>query len=230
MKLKNGAIGIGAVVAIIATVLLVLLPASVNLYIAYVCCLIGIGMMVVSAIFFDKKDVPGSFAQLMQAAWFLPVSLAVSIIVLVIQGFIAIPALAHIVAQFLLCAIAAIKLISVNAGKDYIRNQDAAILEKTTRIADLITEVDAVNAKLSVFPAEQRQKVQAVIRNLRDAIRYSDPMSNISVAEYDKKIAEKVYYLQSICNENDAEAFITNCEDICNDIKYRNSVLKSSKS
>lgn len=230
MKLKNGAIGIGAVIAIIATVLLVLLPASVNLYIAYVCCLIGIGMMVVSAIFFDKKDVPGSFAQLMQAAWFLPVSLAVSIIVLVIQGFIAVPALAHIVAQFMLCAFAAIKLIGVNAGKDYIRNQDAVVLEKTTRIADLIAEVEVVNAKISVFPAEQRQKAQSVVRSLRDAIRYSDPMSNVSVAEYDKRIAEKVYHLQSICNENDAEVFITYCEDICNDIKYRNSVLKSSKS
>lgn len=230
MKLKNGAIGIGIVLAIIATILLVLLPASVNLYIAYVCCLIGIGMMVVSAILFDKKDVPGSFAQLMQAAWFLPVSLAVSIVVLVLQRFISVPILAHIVAQFLLCAIAAIKLIGVNAGKDYIRNQDAVILEKTTRIADLVAEVDAINKNLSVFPAEQRQKVQVLIRSLRDAIRYSDPMSNISVAEYDKRIAEKVYQLKTFCNENDAEAFIANCEDICSDIKYRNSVLKSNKS
>ena len=230
MKLKNGAIGIGFVLVIIATVLLLLLPASVNLYIAYVCCLIGIGMMVVSAVFFDKKDVPGSFAQLMQAAWYLPVSLAVSIVVLIVQEFVEVPALVHIVAQFLLCAIAAIKLIGVNAGKDYIRNQDAVVLERTARIADLITEVDAASAKISVFPAEQQQRIHTAVRSLKEAIRYSDPMSNISVADLDRRIAEKVYMLQTKCSPDGAEAFIADCEELCADIKYRNNVLKSSKS
>ena len=228
MKLKNGAIGIGFVLVIIATVLLLWLPASVNLYIAYVCCLIGIGMMIVSAVFFDKKDVPGSFAQLMQAAWYLPVSLAVSIVVLIVQEFVEVPALVHIVAQFLLCAIAAIKLIGVNAGKDYIRSQDAVVLERTARIADLITEVDA--AKISVFPAEQQQRVHTAVRSLKETIRYSDPMSNVSVADLDRSIAEKVYMLQTKCSPDGTEAFIADCEKLCADIKYRNNVLKSSKS
>lgn len=230
MKLKNGAIGIGFVLVIIATVLLLLLPASVNLYIAYVCCLIGIGMMIVSAVFFDKKDVLGSFVQLMQAAWFLPVSLVVSIAVLLLQVIIAVPALVHIVIQFLLCAISAIKLIGVNAGKDYIRAQDAVISEKTSRIGDLITEVDMLNAKLSVFSQEEQNAVQKAVRSLREAIRYSDPMGNASVAEMDQQIAEKVYTLQIDCNADNAKAFVENCESICAKIKYRNSVLKSSKS
>lgn len=222
MKLKKGAIGIGLVLVIVATVLLLLLPVSVNLYIAYVCCLIGICMMMLSAIFFDKRDVSGSFAQLMQAAWFLPVSLAVSVIVLIAQIFISIPPLAHGVVQFLLCAIAAIKLIGVNAGKNYIRTLDEKVSEKTARIADWLNAVDAV-----ARTTELSSDAQSAMRKLREAIRYSDPMSNAAVVEIDESITAKILALQG--NADNAEALIADCEAICGELKHRNSILKSTK-
>lgn len=222
MKLKKGAIGIGFVLAIVATVLLVLLPVSVNLYIAYVCCLIGIAMMMLSAIFFDKRDVPGSFAQLMQAAWFLPASLAVSVIVLIAQMFITVPPLTHGVAQFLLCAIAAIKLIKVNAGKDTIREIDAKVAKNTSRIADWLNEVDAAAGML-----ELSTDAQAAVRKLREAIRYSDPMSNTSVADMDERITAKILGLHA--DAGNAEALIADCEAICGELKHRNNILKSTK-
>lgn len=222
MKLKKGAIGIGFVLAIVATVLLMLMPVSVNLYIAYICCLIGICMMMLSAIFFDKRDVPGSFAQLMQAAWFLPASLAVSVIVLIAQIFMPISPLAHGVVQFLLCAIAAIKLIGVNAGKDYIRAQGEKVSEKTARIADWLNAVDAVARTTALSP-----DAQSAMRKLREAIRYSDPMSNDSVSSIDENIWMKILALQT--DANNAEALVSDCEAICSELKHRNSILKSTK-
>lgn len=216
MKLKKGAIGIGFVLAIVATVLLMLLPVSVNLYIAYVCCLIGICMMMLSAIFFDKRDVPGSFAQLMQVAWFLPASLAVSVIVLI---FIPVPPLVHGVAQFLLCAIAAIRLIGVNAGKDSIRAQGDKVSEKTLRIAEWLNAVESI--------AAPSPDAQTALRKLREAIRYSDPMSNDSVAEIDESITTKIFELQT--DANNTEALVSDCEAICSELKHRNNILKSTK-
>lgn len=222
MKLKKGVIGIGVVLAVIATVLVILLPVSVNLYIAYVCCLLGIGMMMLSAIFFDKRDVSGSFVQMMQAAWFLPVSLVVSVIVLIAQEFIFIPPLTQGVLQFLLCAIAAIKLISANAGKDYIRTQSKVVSQKTSRIADWLNEVDETARMVDLST-----NAQIAMRKLREAIRYSDPMSNQFVSGMDESITVKILGLRE--DADNSEALIADCEAICGELKYRNSVLKSTK-
>lgn len=222
MELKKGAIGLGLVLVIVATVLLVLLPVSTNLYIAYVCCIIGIGMMMLSAIVFDKQDIPGSFAQLLQAAWFLPASLVTSTAVLIAQQFVNIPPLVHGAVQFLLCAVAAIRLIGVNAGKDYIRTQENKVSEKTAQIADWLEKAETVQ-RTAVLSSD----AQTAVRKLKEAIRYSDPMSNDSVTLIDESISAKMVELQA--KTDNTSMIIADCEAICNELKHRNNVLKSTK-
>lgn len=221
-KLKKHAIAIGIALTIAVTVLLVLLPASVNLYIGYSCCLLGIVMLVLGAVFFDRHDMPGSFAQLLQAAWFLPVSLLVSAAVLFLQPVVRVSPLVHGCMQFILCVIAAIRLISVQAGKSYIRTRDAQIAESTACIADWLNIVDAMQGTPGLS-ADAR----AALRTLRESIRYADPMSNASAACMDESISEKLSLLQA--DSTASEVLIADCEAITQALKHRNNVLKSTK-
>lgn len=222
MKLKKGALGIGLLLALGATVLMVLLPVSVNLYIAYVCCLLGIGMMIAGAVFFDKRDVPGSFAQLIQAAWFLPASLTVSLIVLITQIFFPVSPLLHGAVQFLLCLLAAIRLVAVGAGKGYIQEREAEIAEKTGRIADWLNAVDEMRRAEGLSDAER-----AALGKLRDTIRYADPMSNEAAAGIEAGITESILGLYSAIGNG--EALIADCEAICREIRHRNDVIRTAK-
>lgn len=221
-KLKKHAIAIGIVLTLAATVLLVLLPTSVNLYIGYSCCLLGIVMLVLGAVLFDRHDMPGSFAQLLQAAWFLPVSILVSATVLLLQPIVRVSPLVHGCVQFILCVIAAIRLISVHAGNSYIRTRDAQVAESTARIADWLSTVDAVQS-MPDLSADAR----TTLRTLRESIRYADPMSNASVADMDESISEKLSLLQA--DSADCEVLTADCEAIIRALKHRNNILKSTK-
>ena len=81
---KFGTLLIALILAAVATLLFVLIPGSANLTVAYVFCLIGIVLMEGGFLLATTKNVPASYALIGQTGRFLPWSLVVSVIVLML--------------------------------------------------------------------------------------------------------------------------------------------------
>lgn len=230
MKLKKSAIAAAAVAAILATVLFIALPQSVNLYISYIGFLIGVCLMVISAIYFDKSDIPMSYAALIQSAWFLPASLIESIIVLILQANIAISPVLHGILQLALLAVGVIKLIKVTSGKDYIHNIDEKNARNTARVQDWLNEIDTAAGEISRMEADEREEAKKAVKRVREAVRYSDPVSTEAVKSIEDEITQKIFLLKSDTNPGCITELKTDCESILALIKRRNSIILNGKS
>lgn len=231
MKPKHGALCIGIILAIIATILLIALPGSGNLYVAYGFCLVGITLMVAAVWIANIKNVPVSYAILWQAAGFLPVSLTVSIIVLALQGVkvFTLPAIWHAIVQIILLAITSIRLIGIFSGKNYIEKTEGKVAVQRSRLLNLVAEVETLQYKANAFSDDESKSVRTAIKQVAEALRYSDPMSTDAVAEIDTQIEKKIEKLILVYAAGNIETIVAICGDICTDIKTRNAHLKICK-
>ena len=121
MKLKMKALIISLAIFVLATIPLVLLPGSGNLYVAYGSCLLAVGMMLRCVFRVEKKKIPDGRRRLKRRIWILPASLLVSVVVLALQygRILTLPWEMHIVAQLAVLAVGAIKLLSIGDPKKY---------------------------------------------------------------------------------------------------------------
>lgn len=231
MKPKLGSLLIGLILAIVATVLLLAIPSSANLYVAYAFCLLGIAALVVGVWAADKKDFPATYAVEWQTAWFLPLSVAVSVVVLLLQGF-AIYTLAtiwHVIIQVALLSVVGIRVISVYTGKEYIQNIDAQVAEKTGRMSSLVADVNTLQSKADKLPEEQRAAAKQAIKKVAEALRYSDPMSTAAVQALDEEISEGVRGIADQCVPGSEDELLEACDAVCAKIRERNERLKADK-
>lgn len=231
MKPKYGALCIGLILAAVATILLIALPGSANLYAAYAFCLIGIAMMV-AGVWATDDNAPASYALLGQVGWFLPVSLFISVVVLVLQGVgvVTLPVLWHCIVQIIPLAFAGIRIIAVYTGKQQIEDVDKRVASQRGDIHSQINKVAALQSKIRAFPEEQRVEAQHAAKQLEDALRYSDPLSGGIVDSLDKQIAESIAQLEAYCSVGGIDRFIESCQTICDLIRDRNNALKAAKS
>ena len=231
MKPKFGALWIGLILAAVATILLIALPGSANLYAAYAFCLIGIAMMV-AGVWGTDDNAPASYALLGQVGWFLPVSLFISVIVLVLQGVgvFTLPVLWHCIAQIIPLAFAGIRVIAVYTGKQEIERVDKRVEEQRGKLAVMVNTVTALQQKVNAFPEEQRVAATKALKQVIDDLRYSDPMSTTAVQMLDSEIESGVSLLKNSCNAENAAQFVSECESLCSLIQERNTILKASKS
>lgn len=231
MKPKYGALCIGLILAAVATILLIALPGSANLYVAYAFCLIGIAMMV-AGVGATDDNAPASYALLGQVGWFLPVSLFISVVVLVLQGVsvVTLPVLWHCIVQIIPLAFAGIRVIAVYTGKQEIGRMDKRVGEQHSFLYIQVNKVTALQSKTCVFPEERSSEAQRVVKKVEDALRYSDPMSGGITDALDKQIAESIAQLDVLCSVDGTDQFITSCQKICNLIRERNNTLIAAKS
>ena len=230
MKPKFAALWIGLILAAVVTILLIVLPKLANLYAAYVFCLIGIAM-IIAGVWATDDNAPASYALLGQVGWFLPISLFISVVVLVLQnvGVIALPVLWHCIVQIIPLTLAGIHVIAVYTGKQEIECVDKQVEAQKARFTAMINTATVLHQKVYMWPEEQRVAAEKALTQVIEELRYSDPMRNVNVAEMDQQIVEKICTLQSTCNTDNAHDFIAHCESICAEIQYRNGILKSSK-
>jgi len=79
--------------------------------------------------------------------------------------------------HILMLTIVAIILIALNFGKGYIDARGAAVREKVIGLKMLVADLDTASDKLPSMKDE--------IKAAADALRYSDPMSSPTLAEYE---------------------------------------------
>lgn len=231
MKAKFGALCIGIILAMIATIFLIVLTGSANLYVAYVFCLLGIICMVTAVFVADVKSIPSTYANIRQAVSFLPLSLIASTIVLILQGtqIFVLPAVWHAVIQVVLLATIGIKLIGIASGKEYIAALDKRIATQRSPISGIANEVDALQEKLKDFPEDKQADAEKALRRLTDMLRYSDPICTEAVAEMDSSIEKQVQVLKTVCSAAEVDTFTAECASICEAVRKRNEHLKSNK-
>ena len=222
MKPKQGAYVICLIFVALLTILIFLLPASTNLFVAYGFSLLSVALMAGGIAAFKANDVAGSIALLKQTSRHMPWTLLVSTIVLALQwaGIFTLPVAFHVLAQVVIFLLFSIRLVKVYTAKSYIENMDEKVAQNRANIAEWTSNVENVLLR-DGLSAEAKQ----ALKKVQDALRYSDPMSNDRVVTHNFHISELLVKLSATPEDN----IPVICNQIIAQVNMRNSVLKSSK-
>ncbi len=120
------------------------------------------------------------------------VYLVVQIIALII--FLSIPTLpiwSAVVACAVIAGISAVCMIASDVGRGEINRVSAKVQEKTFYIRELQADVEMLEEQ------EQNPEIKISLTKLAEKIRYSDPMSNVALADLEDRIREKVTALRT---------------------------------
>lgn len=102
-----------------------------------------------------------------------------------------IPSWIVIIACALVLGISAICLISADAARDEINRVEEKVNQKVFYIRELQADIEMLEEQ------EQNPKIKTSLTKLAEKIRYSDPMSNVALADLEARIREKVTALRT---------------------------------
>lgn len=222
MKPKHGAYLICLIFAVLLTLVVFVLPASSNLFVAYGFSLLSIALVVGGIASFKADDVAGSIALLKQTSRHTPWTLLVSAIVLALQwtGTFTLPVGFHVLAQVVVFLLFAVRLVKIYTAKSYVEDMDAKVTQNRANIAEWTAMVESVLLRDSLS-TEAKQ----ALKKAQEALRYSDPMSNDRVVTHNFHINELLVKL-SVTPEDNIPVV---CNQIIAQVNMRNAILKSSK-
>lgn len=215
---KVGALLIALILIVVATLLLVLVPGSANLTVAYVFCLIGIVLMEGGFLLATTKNVPASYTLIGQTGRFLPWSLAVSVMVLVLEriGLFTLPPVWHAALQVILLAITSIKLVQVFSGAAYIEQVEAQVAQKRNAWVELTNCANMLAAR------EENAEAKAALKKVAEVLRYADPMSVAATEEIESRI-------EALLKQAQGDECKGKCEEVLLLIQERNMIVKANK-
>ena len=218
MKPKFGALLIALILASITTLLFILLPPSANLTVAYIFCLVGIVLMEGGFLITNIRNVPASYALLGQTGKFLPVSLVVSVLVLVNEriGIFTLPTVWHVAVQIVLLAVSAIRLVQIFSGAAYINEVEDKAAAKRAAWLELANQANLLAAR------EQNADAKAALKKVADALRYSDPRGVTASQEIEGRI-------EALLGQAQGESCSAKCNELLLLIQERNMIVKASK-
>jgi len=215
---KFGALLIALILAAVATLLFVLIPGSANLTVAYVFCLIGIVLMEGGFLLATIKNVPASYTLIGQTGRFLPWSLAVSAIVLVLEriGLFTLPPVWHAAVHVILLAFTSIKMAQIFSGAAYIEQVEEQVAQKRDIWVNLTNRANMLAAR------EQNAEAKVALKKVAEALRYSDPMSVAASEEIEGRI-------ESLLSQMQGTGCVAKCEELMLLIRERNMIVKANK-
>lgn len=215
---KFGALLIALILAAVATLLFVLIPGSANLTVAYVFCLIGIVLLEGGFLLATTKNVPASYALIGQTGRFLPWSLVVSVIVLVLEriGLFTLPPVWHTAVQMILLAFTSIKLVQIFSGTAYIEQVEEQVAQKRNAWIDLTNRANMLAAR------EQDAEAKAALKKVTEALRYADPRSVAASEEIEGRI-------EVLLSQAQGEECKAKCDELLLLIQERNMIVKANK-
>ena len=102
-----------------------------------------------------------------------------------------IPSWIVVIACALVLGISAICLISTDIARDEINRVEEKVNQKVFYIRELQADIEMLEEQ------EQNPKIKTSLTKLAEKIRYSDPMSNVALADLEARIREKVTALRT---------------------------------
>ena len=219
---KNSIVFITAIMAVVVTAPFLVLKITVLSVTAYIFALIGIALFCKGSLYMlsSLRSYPWFAAFPMRIWQYLITELALSAIFLSAenmfdrswspQWFI----LLHII----LLAVCSITLILMKSGKEIIDARQAEVKEKTAALRFVQADVQAVMRK---FPEYEKD-----LRQVADALRYSDPMSHSSLAIYEEQIQREILAMD---NAEESARIPERCAELLRRIADRNTRVKMMK-
>jgi hypothetical protein len=133
-----------------------------------------------------------------------------------------------IVVQIILFAIYAIRVLLLLLGKRHIETVGERAEAKVLNIRLMVADIDALIEQAPDF-GDDATKAKKTLTEVRDTIRYSDPMSDDSLQETENEIKESIILLERAVGEKDAEGADRIAIQILRQIKNRNNKVKLMK-
>ena len=127
-----------------------------------------------------------------------------------------------IFAELLLAGIFIWKLLALDAGREMIEAQEVKIREKTSRWKEF--EIELSNLHLLAD-----REVKNAIGEVKDAVRFSDPVSDSHLAEIEEKIAAAIVQLGDLVKNHQNSDIPAHCQQLQTNIKIRNTQCRSHK-
>ena len=133
------------------------------------------------------------------------------------------PCWAGAVICLLILAFNAIAIIKAKAAADVVSDIDVKIKCKTGYIKNLTADAE------SLVSHAKSDGVRAECKKVYEAVRYSDPVSNIALADIEEKITAEMQQLSEAVAEDDSEIAAAVTDELLALIKDRNILCKSLK-
>jgi hypothetical protein len=179
---------------------------------------------------FDKEDLRSKFYRVpltFLALCYLGIQLVLGFMEMILQVVVmkgvAISFQYGIAVNIVLLGVFLIGLISVEMGKDEIERIDGKVKEKVFYIKSLQIDIENLVNKA---PDDSLKKM---LKDLAEAIRYSDPMSSPQLAVIENKIEAKAAALSDIVEKTDWDTAKVLCNELHESIAERNRKCKALK-
>lgn len=158
---------------------------------------------------------------LLSLVWYyLIAQLIISVLEMILDS---IPFQYGIILNVILFGVCIIGLVSTEIAKEEIERIDLKVKEKVFYIKSLQTDIENLANKA---PDEVTKKM---LKNLVEAIRYSDPMSSPQLAAIENKIKSKITVLSDAITAFDTSIIKSSCDELQQLITDRNRICKTMK-
>ena len=214
------AIIVVAVIMVVAVTALFLVVNITPLFIvAYIFTLFGIVLFCVTGLYMkaNPKSYPW-FAAFPITAWrYLLTQLALSAAIVIPENLVGRSLSMHwfLFLQIVLLAFFAILLTVIKGGKGVIERRDAGVNEKVISLRFMQADVESLARKMPEYGKYLKQ--------VADALRYSDPMSHSSLNVYEEQIQRGIMELDG------GENVPAQCTELLRLIADRNGRVKMMK-
>lgn len=222
MKLnKTSAVLIAVILAIVASLAFLVANVTALFIAAYVFTLLGIAAMLCGNLFLlDKaRSYPWGAAFPQTTFAYLVTSFVVSAAAVILEQTVgaAIHTKWFVIAQIVILAVFAIRIIAMNAGYAEIERVDDKV------------KADTRGWKLLTLDLEALAAHAPEVKPLLEAVKYSDPVTRPALAEYEGGIYEGAAELKRAVNADDTVRVSQLCAGLLLSVKERNSRARVMK-
>ena len=215
------------VVILVLTALLILIPKTPIVIVSYLFSILGIVEFFGSIVYLagsSKKDYLVNTAFPLVTRGYAVAAIAFSFFIAALDciGIWTMPMGWFIFVQIIFAAVLIVKLLILDTGKELIETTGKTATVKYSNWKNLLADVEAVLAKAA---PESRKDVTDV----RDAVKYADPMSNPAMDGLEQEIRCNIVELARLVEEKKASDISALCVRIQNQLKDRAKRLQSLK-
>ena len=218
-KNKSTIILISAIMAAVASALFLIVPVTPLFILAYVFLLLGIVLFGFGSLFMASKpkSYPWFAAFPLTILRYLIIQIVLSAAVLLVENLAGwtMPTQWFLFMHIILLAVFAVMLLAMRSGREIIESRDAEVKGKVAVLRFMQADVESLIRKM---PEHEKD-----LKQVADALRYSDPMSHPSLTVYDEQMQRGILAIGG--GENIAEK----CAELLRLIADRNSRVKLMK-
>lgn len=219
---KNSVILITEIMAVMVTAIFLVMKITALSVTAYIFALVGIAMFCKGSLYMlnSQKSYPWFTAFPIRIWQYLISGIVLSAIFITAENMFgwALPIRWFILLHIVLLAVCLITLILMRSGEAVIDNRGEEVTQKVAALRFVQTDMESLIQK---FPEYGNDLCQ-----VRDALRYSDPISHSSLAVYEEQIQRGIIALD---NPEESTSIPERCAELLRQIADRNTKTKMVK-